>query len=319
MEEEVGRINYFLAFKKAYKMYSRLGAICIASAASVVLVGLLLSKLNVNPVVTLTSTVLLYSIISISAYEYILSKQKRDIKKISYYIEQISDGITSTEFSLKGFDGADAINHSLKKISDQINNISNEVESVNNNILNGNFELRVSESGQQGRFYDICFNANNFISSFNWVLDNMTVPLVVVNQKSTITYLNIQAAQLIKRPINRLMNKGFYTYFDLDDASFENNIVKHCFRTGEITNTKTKIYIENEARNLYYSVIPIKDDNHNITAVMICFIDYMSISGDEIYKKPEDVYFEKRMLRLINAVEEYSRYEPAAKNSYLNF
>ncbi len=287
------------------------------SAIVVFVVSMGFLRLNVNPDIVLATSLVLYSLLNFLVYSNFLSKQKQRLHKISYYIGQLSDGIISTDINLKDFEGSDELNNSLVKISDQFSNISNEIESVNTNILNGNVDLRVLENGRKGCFYDICFNTNNLISSFQWILDSLTIPLVIVNKKSSITYLNKQAAGFIKKQRMKLLNKGFFTYFDLEDAAADDNIIKTCFKTGEILNTKTKIYIENEVKNVYYSVIPIKDDNACITSVLICFIDYMSISGDDFYKNSEDIYFEKRINRLINAVEEYSRYEPTAKSSYL--
>ena len=201
------------------------------------------------------------------------------------------------------------INSYMKKIAENQQLLNDEIESIDKCFVEGNLDERVDENLFNGAYYNFAFSINNIFDSFNWILNSIDLPIIIVNKELDIIYVNESSLKVSKKGKSRIMHKNFYTYFDLGDYSNSDSALRKTAYTGCPFESETMIYVDEKVLDIKYYAVPLKNYEGRMNSILVYIVDNQRAIMQNKKTLLTDSYNRKRIRRLINSIDLYNRSE----------
>ena len=155
------------------------------------------SLIVIAVIVAIPLITIIAGIISVISVCIIIDKPFSDLNKIAQIAEQISQGNTNINFPKKPNDEAGQAVAALENVVNRINVLRDSFAEMTKNTGAGKTHYRIKNAGLVGVFGEVTQKANDLISDFEFTLDQLPTPYILITRDMRVMHINKSARKLM--------------------------------------------------------------------------------------------------------------------------
>lgn len=195
------------------------------------------------------------------------------------------------------------LSRGVRKNLDDLNRYIGE---TSKDIVNGNIKSNINIEKINFEFHNIATGINNALNSVVKYIDNIPMPVIIVNNELDILYLNNNGQTLINTTEDSTHeNVKCYDIFTGKNWTAENCIITNAIEKNEAFITETSLNTEEKTIEAKIYGNPIEDSHNNVVGCMINIIDQTTIKNLQkltnkllVYQETEITKITENILKL---------------------
>ncbi len=208
----------------------------------------------------------------------IINPVVKAISKGATFATSIAKGDLNVNLDVRRTDEIGNLANALRSIPESLNRIIDEYSRVKNELISGNIEIRGDSSNFQGAYAELIDGTNTTLAQYQFILNSLTAPVVVMNKDLRITYINEVGQLVVGRDF---YNKTFKEVVNSDDLDTPNDAIKLAVKTMNPATAHTIARPRGLARDIAYTAIPFKGENGELTSVIQLITDLTDIKNTQ--------------------------------------
>jgi len=176
----------------------------------------------------------------------------------------------------------------LKKLFREFHRTSEIFDEFSDEIIAGKINLRLPTEKFIPEIVEIVETTNHIIDSLVAIIDNVPLPLILINKNFDIQYSNQKGQEIIGKNSNQLIGTKCYNSMKSNDCQTENCALRKAMESDEVISKETIINPNGNKYDVRYIGSVLKDRNKNI------------IGGSEVVINITDEKNNERMRKKIN-------------------
>jgi methyl-accepting chemotaxis protein len=241
-------------------------------------IGPRLQASNESAVATIDIVSLIAVTVGIAVAFILAFTISKRLGKTVRYAEEITSGKFDTELDITGKDELATLAAAMRRIPETLTDMADSFKQTSNDIRTGHLSNRADASRFQGSFGDIVRSSNDIADAFSGYLENVPLPIMAIDSKYTITYLNkaaLEVAGLTKD--NAYGGTKCYDVFKTSECQTENCACNKAMRTLEKSSSETDAHPQGLDLEISYTGIPTFDDKGNLAGAFEVIVDQTKV------------------------------------------
>ena len=160
-------------------------------------VAIIITLTIITVIVEITLVTVAANIVAITFVYLMISKPFSDLEKFAQIAEQISQGDIHVDLPKKSNDEAGQAIDALSNIVNSLNVVRNNFVDMTKNTGAGKTHYRINDTRLVGLFGEITQKANDLISDFEFTLDQLSTPYVLITGDMKVMHVNKSTRKLM--------------------------------------------------------------------------------------------------------------------------
>ncbi|MEW6182077.1 MAG: methyl-accepting chemotaxis protein [Bacillota bacterium] len=162
----------------------------------------------------------------------------------------------------------------------------------------GKLDARGDGNRINDEFQPIMDGINDVIDTMVGHLDNMPLPVMIIDKEMDVRYMNKAGAGLLGLSQQQLLGTKCYDHFKTSDCHTSNCACATAMRQRQLTTRETDAHPRGMNLNISYTGIPIKDANDKVVGCMEFVVDQTGMMS-ALKAQKQAAYQEKEVEKLI--------------------
>ncbi len=240
----------------------------------------------------------------ISSAVYNIQKISKPLNIISDALHKLGNGVISGNLNIPANDTeVGKLVKSYNSISESINMLLSGFERIRHRVVIGDINHRAREGLLNGCFNEICVSLNTIMNAMSQHLDNVAIPVLIVDKKFNTLYANRTARAVAGINEDKIIGCPCFSYMFADDCNTDRCAVANSMKKGDVCKSSTKAYPNGLDLSIEYFGVPIYDENGEIAACMEYIIDLTAIAKEREKSAQSLAYQEKEVDKVIVQLE----------------
>jgi methyl-accepting chemotaxis protein len=194
----------------------------------------------------------------------------RVLKRVSAYAGAVAGGDFDCDAGIREKGEIGDMVAALKRIPDTLKRILGDYGVLVENIGGGYLNSRIDEGQYRGGFATIAHGTNRIIHAFSTILDNVPSPVVVLDKKLLVHYVNRETRALTG---DDYQGKTCKTLFDREDYGTDKDALLAAMRNKRPAGAETRVRPRGRNMEIAYTAIPLLDDRQEASAALMLLTD----------------------------------------------
>jgi methyl-accepting chemotaxis protein len=160
--------------------------------------------------------------------------------------------------------------NALKQIPGTLRHILEDYKSLAGSITSGSLDAQADESKYRGGFAVIVRGTNDIIHSFRMILDNVPSPVVVLDNKLLIHYVNLETRRLVG---DDYKGKSCKEIFARDDYGTDRDALRKAMSSRQPASAETRVHPRGKDMDISYTAIPMLNARGEVNAGLMLLTD----------------------------------------------
>lgn len=192
----------------------------------------------------------------------------------------------------------------MKKLFQEFHRTSEEFEGFGDKIISGKLNLRLSSGDFMPELQELVETTNYIVNSLVEVINNVPLPLILINKNFEIQYSNLKAQEIIGKDGAELINSKCYDSLKGEDCQTENCALKNAMKLDKIISREAIINPNNTKHDVRYIGSSIKDNNGKVIGGSEVIINITDAKTNERLRKKRSDYNLAQLDKFKNILEE---------------
>jgi methyl-accepting chemotaxis protein len=176
----------------------------------------------------------------------------------------------------------------LDHVSDMLENLLNEFNDVVDKIAQGVLTYRGDATKFVGSYQKLIKGANNIADIGIKIVDSAVIPIMIINKKFEIVFMNKEGCQLFGMNQSEVINQKCYDLIKTDDCRTANCACAQAMNTGQKVFHETAIQsCNNRSMEIDYFGMPLKSPDGSIVGAFEYIIDQTDMRRSKNYQESE--------------------------------
>ncbi len=143
--------------------------------------------------------------------------------------------------------------------------------------VQGRFDIRGNTSSFSGNYAAIVEGMNNTIATLVGHIDQIPIPIMIIDRNFTIRYLNSITATVLGRPQQELIGQHCYTCIQFADCQTDRCVPARAMQSGQTETGETTATLDGKEAIIAYHGVPITDPSGNVIGALEISMDQTEI------------------------------------------
>lgn len=188
-----------------------------------------------------------------------------------------------------------------------IRTLQENTQSITSEIKIGKINSRADENVLKGCFNDLSVNINNIIKSLVFYLDNIDLPIIILDLNMKMNYLNKAALSFSNRTLDELIGTKCADCFRATHCGTDKCAVHKAMVKDEVCRSNTHLIFDGKHMDIEYVGMPIKDNNGKIVGAMEFIIDLTDVTYQRRRNQKRANYYTNEVNTLVSQLELLSK------------
>ncbi len=171
----------------------------------------------------------------------------------------------------------DEMMRSMQNMIDTVKYLGEDMNMLVGAAVEGRLNTRADATRHQGDFRAIVEGVNDTINALVGHLDNMPLPVVIINQEFDILYVNNTGQALLNKNSRQLLGSKCYEHYKTSHCNTSDCACSIAMEEGRKATGETGAHLRGMDLDIKYLGTPIKDRHGNIIGVINVIIDQTEI------------------------------------------
>ncbi len=193
------------------------------------------------------------------------------------YVDRIGRGDIPPPITGTYLGDFNSIKENLNACCAGISELISETNGLIQSAITGKLSARADASGHRGDYRKIAEGLNSMIDALVGHIDNVPVPVILMDKEFNIQFINRRGATLLGIPRRQILNTKCYEHFKTPDCRTENCACAAALKEGREVSRETDVRVAGTDLRIQYTGNPIKDENGAVIGVMEVAMDITAI------------------------------------------
>jgi methyl-accepting chemotaxis protein len=152
-----------------------------------------------------------------------------------------------------------------------------ETDSLINAAIAGKIDTRGNADAFDGKYGELVDNINQVIDTLVGHIDNIPVPVMIIDKDFNICYMNRNGAEVIGVAGDDLIGQKCYDHFKTDDCLTENCSCARAMKSGNSESGETYAHPEEKELCIEYDGVPLRNKKGEVVGALEIVIDKTEI------------------------------------------
>jgi methyl-accepting chemotaxis protein len=185
----------------------------------------------------------------------------------------IAAGDLTSTIQVTSTDEAGQLLAAMKSMQDSLTKIVGEIAAVNLKMMTGSLHARAEIDQHRGEYRNILVGMNGSLGHLVGFLDNIPLPVMVIDHEFGIRYINAVGAGAGGKTPQQLSNTKCYDHFRTTDCHTERCACARAMKGGEQCSSEARACPGNNTLDISYSGIPLRDAEGRVIGAMELVMD----------------------------------------------
>ncbi len=246
--------------------------------------------------------VLFSSVIQVFSIIYTRKKLIRPMNIVNTAISNLSQGKLGPTLNNDTSESGQLI-RSYNSLNSTLSSMLVELNQLSEDIVVGKILERGKTVGLQGCFTEIVTGVNQVADSLMNYIDNLSIPIVIVDKSFTINYMNKLALSLNSKTQAQVCGSKCYDYFNTPHCNTENCAISQCMKTRKICTAETETTLNGQRIEFEYTGLPIFGKNNEVHGALEFIIDKTAATSERKRSIKRAKYNENEIRKIIEQLE----------------
>ncbi|MDR1490717.1 MAG: methyl-accepting chemotaxis protein [Desulfovibrio sp.] len=196
------------------------------------------------------------------------------LNKISGLAEAVAGGDFDHAATIREKGEIGKVAEAIQRIPHTLRTILQDYLDLEQKIAHGAISAKADKSKYHGGFSILVEGTNKILGCFNFLIDNIPSPVVVLNNDAKIEYMNT-AAQNVGG--SQFQGKTCKQVFNFEDDGTDADALRRAAATLQPASGETTAHPGDKALDIRYTAIPLVDPSGKLTALLQLLVDLTEI------------------------------------------
>ena len=240
-------------------------------------------QLNAHEALIASKSVLLTvslvgALVGVGIAMYVIVSLMRVLTGMSVFAQKIAEGDFQATLAVKEGGEVGTMVRAVRTIPEVLNTMFTGFQELAGMVQSGNLTAMGHEDRYSGGFKSIVHATNSIISAFRAITDEIPSPVVMMNSKREVEYLNKIGQQLAGTDYR---GKHCKQLFNRDDDGTAQDALGRAISSKRAVSAETAAHPQKGAMDISYTAVPMLDGSGNLMAVMQLITDLTAIKNQE--------------------------------------
>lgn len=241
-----------------------------------------LKILNEQNVVLGVAILLIVSIVTATILAYIISKMIiKPITKLKNVVHSLAMGNLNVDNDYISNDEIGQVSESFRIITQNIKELVLQVNKLTQATIKGELSRRADEGELQGDFRTLIQRMNTIIDVFVKHIDNIPVPVMMLDNNLKVQYLNVAGASVAGKTKEEVRGVSCSTLFNTLHCDTDQCACSKAIKQNEVVSAETVAHPANLELEISYTGVPLKDLEGNVVGAMEFVQDLTTIKQSQ--------------------------------------
>ena len=195
------------------------------------------------------------------------------------YVDRISKGDIPPRITDEYRGDFNEIKHNLNTCIGAIQRLVADADALARTAATGGLTVRADAATHQGDFRKVIDGLNHTLDAVVALIDVMPTPAFIIDRDFRIQYANRIIAELTGRPVSALLGTPCRDHLRTADCGTERCATGQCMARGQMVSGETEAHPQDQALDLAYSGVPIKDDTGRVVGALEVATDLTAVKA----------------------------------------
>ncbi len=217
----------------------------------------------------------------VDAVNNLVSKLAVPINFTADYIERLSKGDIPEKITDEYKGDFNQIKNNLNQCIDTIDSLASEVNMLTEAAIKGRLGVRGHDCRFSGDYAKIVKGVNNIIKTLVGHIDQIPIPVVIMDNDLTVEYINKTGAGVSGMTQEQVTGQKCFDIFKTSDCKTAKCACARAINSGNIETGETDAHPAGKELFITYTGVPIKNQNSEIIGVLEIIMDQSEVKKAE--------------------------------------
>jgi len=199
------------------------------------------------------------------------------LKEVVDAAGELSRGNTSVFLSETRKDELGELARAMNGVSSVVHGLVSDVSELSRATIEGRLDTRMQAGEHQGDFLALANGMNGLLDSLVGHLDNLPLPLMLVDDRLQILYANQALGELVGKTPQALIGAPCRDHLRTEGCGTDDCASRCAMGTGNLCSHQSQASIHGKSLHLGYTSRPLRNQQNEVIGALEVFIDQTSI------------------------------------------